>query len=208
MYAFFDGILADSEPDVVIVNVNGIGYNIHVYDSSLLELPPVGTSVKFYTYTSVGEDKFILFGFLSKEELELFKTLISVNGVGPKSAQAMIASIGTEDIRVAIATGDAKTIAKTPGIGQKTAGRIINDLKDKMKIDFTTLGKVSEKKDTAGNPKQTKTYGIAETECITALVNLGYSRANAEKAVDMVEEREGLTAEELIKIALKNVMFL
>ena len=208
MYAFFDGVLADIEQDNVVVNVNGIGVNIHVHDSSLLPLPSIGDPVKFYTYTSVGEDKFILFGFLSKEELELFKTLISVNGVGPKTAQTMIAIIGVDETKVAIATEDVKTIAKTPGIGAKTAGRVINDLKDKMKTDFTTLGTVSGKSQTPEKNMSAKTYTREEEDCITALVNLGYSRANAAKAVDMIEGKDGLSAEKLLKLALRNVMFL
>lgn len=208
MYAFFDGILADVEPDVVVVNVNGIGVNIHVYDSFALALPQVGAPIKFYTHTSVGEDKFILFGFLSKEELELFKTLISVNGVGPKSAQAMISVIGVDEIRVAIATEDIKTIAKTPGIGQKTAGRIVNDLKDKVKMDYATIEGAAGKNAKSAMPAQSKAFSKAELECITALVNLGYSRVNSEKAVEGVEGRETLSAEELLKPALRNIMFL
>ena len=208
MYAFFDGVLADIEQDNVVVNVNGIGVNIHVHDSALLPLPSIGDPVKFYTHTSVGEDKFVLFGFLSKEELELFKTLISMNGVGPKTAQTMIALLGVDETKVAIATEDVKTIAKTPGIGAKTAGRVINDLKDKMKTDFTTLGTVSGKSQTPEKNMSAKTYTREEEDCITALVNLGYSRANAAKAVDMVENRDGLSAEELLKLALRNVMFL
>ena len=208
MYAYFDGILADTEPDVLIVDVNGMGVNIHVHDSLSMALPLIGERIKLYTYTSVAEDKFMLYGFLSKEELDLFKILISVNGVGPKSAQAMISVLGADNIRVAIATEDVKTISKTPGIGAKTAGRMVNDLKDKMKMDYATLEGSSSKASALRGGAQIKALSKAEEECVTALVNLGYSRANAVKAVEMVENRESLSTEEILKPALKNIMFL
>lgn len=204
MYAYFNGILEEISKDNLIIDVNGVGYNIRVYDADLLALPALGSPLKIYTYTNVGEDKFELFGFLAKEELELFKLLISVNGVGPKSAQAMLATLGVSDIEVAIATEDAKTIAKTPGLGAKTAGRLINDLKDKIKTGFLpTAGTSVSKKGSAA-----ALLSPVEEECVTALVSLGYSKSNAEKAVSQCEADENTTSEDLLKAALKNIMFL
>ena len=205
MYAYLDGVLADIEPDNLVIDVGGIGYNVRVYNSDTLSLPVIGSKLKIYTYTSVGEDKFILYGFLSKDELNMFRLLIGVNGVGPKSAQAMLSILGVDDIRVALATEDVKTIAKTPGLGAKTAGRLINDLKDKMVIDVASLG-MSSKKKAENTPENAKKLSPAEEECVDALVNLGYLRTNAVKAVEMVEEREKLTADELIGPALRNIM--
>ena len=205
MYAYLDGVLADIEPDNLVIDVGGVGYNVRVYNSDTLSLPVIGSKLKIYTYTSVGEDKFILYGFLSKDELNMFRLLIGVNGVGPKSAQAMLSILGVDDIRVALATEDVKTIAKTPGLGAKTAGRLINDLKDKMVIDVASLG-MSSKKKAENAPENAKKLSPAEEECVDALVNLGYLRTNAVKAVEMVEEREGLTADELIGPALRNIM--
>lgn len=204
MYAYIRGILADIEKDCLVVDNAGIGYNVHIYSSEALNLPGIGEEITVYTYTSVGEDKFMLFGFLSKEELDLFKLLISVNGVGPKSAQAMLSVLGVEQIVAAIVTEDAKTIAKTPGLGAKTAGRLINDLKDK--VGDYSLSSVSFQTSAKAAP-QAK-FSETEEECIVALVNLGYPRNLAVKAVQMVEDRENLSAEELIKPALKNVITL
>ena len=205
MYAYLDGVLADIEPDNLVIDVGGVGYNVRVYNSDTLSLPVIGSKLKIYTYTNVGEDKFILYGFLSRDELNMFKMLIGVNGVGPKNAQAMLSVLGVDDIRVALATEDVKTIAKTPGLGAKTAGRLINDLKDKMVIDVASLG-MSSKKKAENTPENAKKLSPAEEECVDALVNLGYLRTNAVKAVEMVEEREGLTADELIGPALRNIM--
>ena len=205
MYAYLDGVLADIEPDNLVIDVGGVGYNVRVYNSDTLSLPVIGSKLKIYTYTSVGEDKFILYGFLSRDELNMFRLLIGVNGVGPKSAQAMLSILGVDDIRVALATEDVKTIAKTPGLGAKTAGRLINDLKDKMVIDVASLG-MSSKKKAENAPENAKKLSPAEEECVDALVNLGYLRTDAVKAVEMVEEREGLTADELIGPALRNIM--
>ena len=207
MYAYFNGILEDVSKDNLIVDVNGIGYNIHIYAAELMALPPVGSPIKVYTYTNVGEDKFELFGFLSKEELNLFKLLISVNGVGPKSAQAMLATLGVSDIEVAIATEDAKTIAKTPGLGAKTAGRLINDLKDKIKTEFSSA--VTAEGGIISKEVSFKTaFTPVQEECVIALTSLGYTRANAQKAVSMCEYEEGTSSEELLKNALKIIMFL
>ena len=208
MYAYLNGILADAESDNLIIDVNGVGYNVHVYDSETMFLPAIGCEIKVYTYTSVGEDKFVLFGFLSKEELDLFKILISVNGVGPKSAQAMLSVLGINEIKRAIVEEDAKTIAKTPGLGAKTAGRLINDLKDKITVDFipSKSGKTSASAH-AGNA-DLSLLTKEQQECVIALVNLGYPKPSARKAVEMVDQSTTLSTEDLLKAALKNVMFI
>ena len=208
MYAYVDGILEYVEPEVLVVDVNGLGINVHVYSSDALALPPVGERIRIYTYTSVAEDKFMLYGFMTREEINLFKMLISVTGVGPKSAQAMLAVLGVEEIEVAIATEDVKTISKTPGIGAKVAGRLINDLKDKVKPEFLVVSKGASKDALSKAGATKETFTATEEECITALVNLGYARQNAQKSVTMVEGRENLSTEELLPLALKNVMFL
>ncbi len=213
MYAYLNGILADAEEDNLIIDVNGVGYNVHVYDSKSMLLPAVGSEIKVYTYTSVAEDRFMLYGFLEKEELDLFKILISVNGVGPKSAQAMLSVLGIREIERAIIEEDAKTIAKTPGLGAKTAGRLINDLKDKISVKDYVAGTIGGSADSGsassnGTLRGGKLLTKEEEECVIALVNLGYQRANAVKAVELVENAASLTTEDLLKAALKNVMFL
>lgn len=207
MYAYVDGILADIEPDLLVVDVNGLGINVLVNSTDTMDLPSIGDPIKLYTYTSVTENRFVLYGFLTKEELNLFRLLISVTGVGPKAAQSILSTLSVEDIEVAIATEDAKTISKAPGIGAKVAGRIINDLKDKIKPAFLVASKITAA-DTVSKAATKEVFTKTEEECITALVNLGYLRANAQKAVSMVEVRENMTTEELLPLALKNVMFL
>ena len=213
MYAYLNGILADAEEDNLIIDVNGVGYNVHVYDSQTMLLPAVGSEIKVYTYTSVAEDRFMLYGFLEKEELDLFKILISVNGVGPKSAQAMLSVLGIREIERAIIEEDAKTIAKTPGLGAKTAGRLINDLKDKISVKDYVVGTIGGSADSGsasskGTLRGGKILTKEEEECVIALVNLGYQRANAVKAVELVENAASLSTEDLLKASLKNVMFL
>ena len=213
MYAYLNGILADAEEDNLIIDVNGVGYNVHVYDSQTMLLPAIGSEIKVYTYTSVAEDRFILYGFLEKEDLDLFKILLSVNGVGPKSAQAMLSVLGIREIERAIIEEDAKTIAKTPGLGAKTAGRLINDLKDKISVkDYVagTIGGSADAQNASGKGalRGGKLLTKEEEECVIALVNLGYQRANAVKAVELVENAASLTTEDLLKASLKNVMFL
>ena len=132
MYAYISGKLEGVAEDAVIIDNHGIGYQILVPSSTLDRLPSVGGEVKVYTYLQVREDAMVLFGFLTKEELELFKRLITVTGIGPKGALAILGTLSVDDLRFAILSGDAKAIAAAPGIGVKTAQRVILDLKDRM----------------------------------------------------------------------------
>ena len=132
MYAYISGKLEGVAEDAVIIDNHGIGYQILVPSSTLDRLPSVGGEVKVYTYLQVREDAMVLFGFLTKEELELFKRLITVTGIGPKGALAILSTLSVDDLRFAILSGDAKAIAAAPGIGVKTAQRVILDLKDRM----------------------------------------------------------------------------
>ena len=134
MYAYIKGEIVDLSEDNVVIECNNIGYNIHVPASMIARLPGVGSTVKIYTYTSVKEDSFNLFGFLSKDELEMFKLLITVSGIGPKGALSIISEMGVNELRLAIISGDSKTISKAPGIGKKSAERIIIDLRNKVDI--------------------------------------------------------------------------
>ena len=147
MYAYISGKLEGVAEDAVIIDNHGIGYQILVPSSTLDRLPSVGGEVKVYTYLQVREDAMVLFGFLTKEELELFKRLITVTGIGPKGALAILGTLSVDDLRFAILSGDAKAIAAAPGIGVKTAQRVILDLKDRM--DF-----LEAFEGTAGQPRR------------------------------------------------------
>lgn len=133
--SYIRGPLEEKREDSVVVEAGNIGYRIFIPSSVLGELPGLGEEVKIYTYFSVREDGMSLFGFLSRQDLEMFRQLIGVNGVGPKSALGILSALKPDVLRLAVISGDAKAISKAPGVGAKTAQRIILDLKDKIKAE-------------------------------------------------------------------------
>lgn len=202
MYAYIKGKLIEKEEDSIVVEVGGIGYNIKMPAEAASCLTGIGSEIKIYTYTSVREDAVWLYGFLTKDELQLFRQLISVSGIGPKGAQAVLSAIPARDLRLAIYTGDVKRIAKAPGIGAKTAQRIVLDLKDKIALEDTIS--VSGGAELSDNPA----YGENRKEALEALVALGYSQSDAVKVIDSVPDADGMDVEQLLKAALKQLAFL
>ncbi|MFI3211840.1 MAG: Holliday junction branch migration protein RuvA [Eubacteriales bacterium] len=202
MIAYVKGELAVVLEDNIVVETNGIGYNIKVPTGVLSYLPTIGSQVKIHTYTYVREDTFSLYGFLTLDDLSMFKLLITVNGIGPKAALAILSCMNGDELRIAIISQDAKAIAKAPGVGAKTASRVILDLKDKVSIEDTLIHKESEiyQEKNANN----NVAGITN-EAIEALVALGYSSSDALKAVKKVNISEGMNVEGLLKLALKNM---
>ena len=198
MYAYFKGELEGITEDSVIVEVNGIGYNIRIPKEIIPKLPPLHYKVQIFTYTSVREDALQLYGFLTAGDLELFKKLITVNGIGPKVAQGLLAVMDAESLKFAIMAGDAKMIAKAPGIGAKTAERIILDLRDKVSIDIEDFA--GEDKASGNTDKQTD---FVKNEAVEALIALGYSQFDAAKAVSKVERSNNDTVEAVLKAAFK-----
>ncbi|MCR5716492.1 MAG: Holliday junction branch migration protein RuvA [Lachnospiraceae bacterium] len=198
MYAFFEGEIDEKGPEYVVLNVRDIGYLIKISTGTASYLPQIGERIRLYTYTSVREDDISLYGFLSKEELEFFKLLISVNGVGPKAGQNILSALTPDALRFAVFSGDAKTISKAPGIGAKIAQRIILDLKDKISIE-DTLPHGFDEYPASHVPVTT----AASQDAIEALVALGYSATDATKAVSKVEQTESMDSEAILKAALK-----
>lgn len=196
MYAYIKGELVDIAEDNIVLECNNIGYNIRVPLSVVQQLPGIGTTVKIYTYTSVREDAFLLFGFLSKDDLEIYKKLITVNGIGPKGALGILSVMSADDLRFAIISGDAKTIAKAPGIGAKSAERIILDLKDKVSLRAEAFDTVEP---VIGATENT----AAKSEAIEALVALGYAPAEAVKALRQIQVTEDMDSGAILKQALK-----
>lgn len=203
MYAYIKGMLTEMTEDAVVVEAGGIGYNIKVSTTTADLLPGVGSEVKIYTYTLVREDAFSLYGFLTRDDLDIFKKLITVSGIGPKGGLAILSVMSADALRFAVAAGDAKAIAKAPGIGAKTAERVILDLRDKISIE-DTLRSVGA----AGNGTGADT-GTADNmmkrEAIEALVALGYSASDATAAVKKVDVGEDATSESILKMALKHM---
>lgn len=202
MIAFVRGEIENISEDNVVVDVSGVGINVRISPGTAGRLPGIGKTVKLYTYTCVREDAFWLYGFLSRDELELFRLLITVNGIGPKGGLAILSSMSADDLRFAIISGDAKAIAKAPGIGAKTAGRVILDLRDKISMEDTLIQK--EMNDYAGFIEGQE-GSRARNEAIEALIALGYSSVDAQKAVKKAAPSEDMDVETILKLALKNM---
>ena len=135
MYAYIKGELAETNPDHIVIETGGIGYQVFISGQTFEYLPAVGEEIKVYAYLYLREDAMILSGFLTKDDLELFKLLISVSGIGPKGGLAILSALSADDLRFAVLSGDSKAISKAPGVGAKTAQRVILELKDKMSLE-------------------------------------------------------------------------
>ena len=205
MISYIRGTLAEKNEDSAVVEAHGVGYQIFVPVPVLSELPPLGESVKIYTYFSVREDGMSLFGFLSRQDLAMFKQLIGVNGIGPKSALGILSALRPDVLRMAVASGDAKTISRAPGVGPKTAQRIILDLKDKIRPEDVLAGGLEE---SLAVPEEISGVGQAGKEAVEALTALGYSAAEAAGAVKKVKITEEMTAEDVLKGSLRHLAFL
>ena len=197
MYAYIKGEIVDITEDNLVLECNNIGYNIRIPLSVAQRLPGIGATVKIYTYTSVREDAFNLFGFLSKDDLEIYKKLIAVNGIGPKGALSILSAMSAEDLRFAILSGDVKAISKAQGIGAKSAERIILELRHKVQL----MGSAALEPDVmaAGVPTQNS----AKNEAVEALTSLGYTPSDALKAVRQITVTEDMDAGTILKQALK-----
>ena len=205
MVAYVNGILESIEEGNAVVDVNGIGINVNISGSTMDRMPGIGEVVKLYTYTNVKEDAFTLFGFLSRDELGLFKLLITVNGIGPKGGLAILSVMSPDDLRFAIIAGDSASIAKAPGIGKKTAERITLELKDKIKVTEDSL--LSQGGDSLGGELSGENSS-AKDETVAALVALGYNQSDAMRAVRKVlgsDVGAAADTEDLLKLALKEV---
>ena len=203
--AYVNGILESIEEGLAIVDVGGIGMNVYISGSTMDRMPGIGEAVKLYTYTSVKEDSFTLYGFLSRDELSLFKMLISVNGIGPKGGLSILSVMTPDDLRFAIIAGDSGTISKAPGVGKKTAERITLELRDKIKAtedDMLRGSSAALLDDLSGEASS------ARDEAVAALVALGYNSSDAMKAVRKVlaeNEAAANDTEMLLKLALKEM---
>ena len=198
MYAYIKGDIVDISEDNVVLECHDIGYNIKVPFSVIQQLPGIGSQVRIYTYTCVREDAFILYGFLTKDDLWIFKKLITVNGIGPKGALGILSVMRADDLRFAIIAGDSKAISKAPGIGAKSAERIILDLKDKITLEPDRI----DQNDTIATSADS-VNSDARNEAIEAMTALGYSPSEALKAVKQITVTNDMDAGAILKAALK-----
>ena len=205
MYSYIKGTLEEISEDQIVVENHGIGYKIRISARMLDVLPTRGEEIKIYTYLYVKEDAFSLFGFPSRDELEMFKLLINVSGIGPKGGLAVLSVLSANDLRYAIVAEDVKTISKAPGVGSKTAKRLIIELKDK--IDLEEVIENGFEQVEAANPVSGSNNRIRK-EAADALVALGYSATEASKVLSGIEITEDSDVERVLKAALKNMAFL
>jgi Holliday junction DNA helicase RuvA len=198
MIAYVSGLLADIEASSAVVDVNGVAYRVFTPVREDLVRIGVGNKITLYTYLKVSQDDVQLFGFIRKSDLELFKMLIGVNGVGPRYALAILTQLEADAVQFAIASGDYKALTKVSGIGAKTAQRIVLDLKDKVGMpDRTDLG------NTAAITSAAAGTGVA-AEAAAAMEALGYSRTEAMQVLQRIDT-EGRTVEQILKDALKQL---
>jgi len=196
MIALVRGTLAYKSTDHVIIDVGGVGYRLFIPLSTFYSLPETGEA-SLYTHTHVREDALLLYGFLTLEEKDLFGVLIGISGVGPKLAVNILSHIPVADLKNAIAAGDIKRLSGLPGIGKKTAERLVLELKDKV-------GPVNEALTTAGASSLTgQSAGDLINDVISALVNLGYKESQARKVLENMELAPGVPMEDVLKGALK-----
>lgn len=205
MYAYIKGQLEEiMDADHIVVENNGIGYHIRVSSRMIEELPSLGEQVKIYTYQYVREDANELYGFLTRDDKKVFELLIGVSGIGPKGALAILSVMSTDDLRFAVLSDDAKAIAKAPGVGNKTAQRLIIELKDKLSLE-----EAFEEKLTHTLQKEEKREQLGKKqEAIEALVALGYSASEAAGAIRTLQLSEEDSVEDILKQALKQMAFL
>ena len=201
MLAYIKGEIASKNIGYIVVDVGGLGYKIFMSDKSIEAIGKIGDIVKVHTYYRVMEDDISIFGFKTKEELRMFELLISVSGVGAKSAIAMLSSIEPSEFAIAIVSDDVNTLKKLPGVGAKTAQRIILELKDKIKKE-QTISELTNAANVDEIKVNIKNNNANLEEMKTALQVLGYSRKDIEAVSGKIKNTD-LSLEELIKEGLK-----
>ena len=197
MFAHIEGIVAEKTADSIVLDAGGVGFELNVSASTLSAAPAVGERMKLYCCLSVREDAMELFGFASRQERAMFKKLCQVTGVGAKTALGVLSALPMRDLSVAIVTGDVTALSRAPGIGKKTAQRIVLELKDKVEQQDVSVP--------AGTGAPTApVVGDAQREAQAALQALGYTSAEAARAINLVRDQAD-TVDALIMLALRQI---
>lgn len=204
MIAYLYGIIDSVTETRLILDVNQVGYQIFISSRDAAEMPGRGEMVKIYTYLNVKEDAMQLFGFLSEDDLEMYKLLLNVNGIGPKAALAIMSVLTADDLRFAVLSDDVKAISRAPGVGSKTAQKLILELKDKLKLEDAFEKKLAS----ATHFDADSVINDAKAEAVQALTALGYSNSDALRAVRKAGATEDMDTEMILKLALKQLSFL
>ncbi len=200
MIAFLRGIVAEVTDACAVLDVNQVGYQVFVSARDAANMPGIGQEVQLYTWMSVSQDAVRLYGFLDRDDLEAFKLLLNVSGVGPKAALGVLSALTADDLRFAVLSDDEKSIAAAPGIGAKTAKKVILELKDKLSLE-----EAFEQRSAARAAAGAALSSEASDEAVQALSALGYSGSEALRAVRQVQITEDMDTETILKLALKQV---
>uniref|UniRef100_A4XRS0 Holliday junction branch migration complex subunit RuvA n=1 Tax=Ectopseudomonas mendocina (strain ymp) TaxID=399739 RepID=A4XRS0_ECTM1 len=194
------GTLAEKQPPHLLLDVNGVGYELEVPMTTLYRLPAVGETLTLHTHQVVREDAHLLYGFFEKRERELFRELIRLNGVGPKLALALMSGLEVDELVRCVQAQDTAALTKVPGVGKKTAERLLVELKDRFKA-WETMPAIAT---LVVEPRLGATVSSAENDAVSALISLGYKPQEASRAVAAVKE-DGLSSEDLIRRALRGM---
>ena len=204
MIAYLQGIVAGITDTKVILDVNHIGFQVFMSSRDIQAMPGQGEEVRIYTYLNVKEDAMQLYGFLSQDDLDVYKLLLNVSGIGPKGGLGILSAMTADDLRFAVLSEDAKSIAKAPGIGAKTAQKLILELKDKLSLEDA----FEKKLENTAAASVKAGLDDAKSEAVQALVALGYSNSDALKSVRKAEITSDMDTETILKLALKQMAFL
>ena len=204
MITYLRGEVAAVYEGRVVLDVNGVGYQIFVSARDAADMPRTGEEVKIHTYMSVSEDAMRLYGFLSEDDLNVYKTMITVSGVGPQAALGILGTLSANDIRFAVFSDDFKAISRAPGVGPKTAKKLILELKDKLKLE-DALGNLQQEDIPAAGPAAAAAADAEINDAVQALVALGYSSSEALRAVRKVKITEEMQTQDILKQALKYI---
>lgn len=195
MIAWLKGELLEKQPPSILLNVNGVGYELEAPMTTFYDLPSVGESASLFVHMVVREDAQLLFGFSSRQQRELFRSLIKVNGVGPKVALAVLSTLSAKELLQCMANEDFKQLTKVPGIGMKTAQRLVVEMKDRLEKEFGDVALEARADGNAG--------GNDRDDAIAALVSLGYKNTDASRVVKSLAN--DLSSEELIRQSLRSL---
>ncbi|MDF5778024.1 Holliday junction branch migration protein RuvA [Pseudomonas syringae pv. syringae] len=195
------GSLAEKQPPHLVLDVNGVGYEVEVPMTTLYRLPHVGETVTLHTHLVVREDAHLLYGFYEKRERELFRELIRLNGVGPKLALALMSGLEVDELLRCVQAQDTSALTRIPGVGKKTAERLLVELKDRFKAWEALPGTFTL---VSNGPNQAEPVASAESDAVSALISLGYKPQEASKAVSAIKEKD-LSSADLIRRALKGM---
>jgi len=198
LYAYITGTIVEKNNEGIIIENNGIGYNIFMPKSKIDIIPDEGMEARIFTYTLVREDAFLLYGFAKREELNIFKKLISVSGIGPKGALSILSTLTVEELVIALANRDAAAISKAPGVGKKSAERLVIDLNDKVSKEEIEVS-------IDGGDKPSDDMTSAMNEAIEAMLALGFSAKISKEAVEDAAKRANNDTSSILREALKYI---